>query len=176
VIKLYDLSEKLALHRPTYNDCIVISTTKEESDRCPVVQKAYIYPGRIVPKYMVRGGKVYKICYLNPMWFINGFIVYVENDKVYEVSVFGRHTNADPETNVFCLRDDMKNVTFNLEYFYSLVEALEIFSLDSCHCQPNKEDVVYKELPSLRLTTETLRRLECKIRAWIQYLKKSFKR
>ena len=173
---MYDLSEKLALHRPTYDDYIIISTTKEENDRCSIVQKAYVYLGRIVPKYIVKKGKVYKICYLNPMWFINGFIVYVENNKVYEVSVFGRHTNADPETNVFCLRNDMKNIVFNLEYFYNLVEALEIFSLDSCHCQPNKEDVIYKELPSLRLTTETLRRLKCKTRIWIQHLKKSFKR
>lgn len=164
------------LHKPTYDNCIVISTTKKESENCPIIQKAYMYLGRIVPKYVVRNSKVYKIYYLNPMWFINGFIVYVENDKVCTVSIFGKHTNADPKTNVFCLREDMKNVIFDLKYFYNLLEAFEIFSLDSCHCLPREGDIRYKQLFSIRLTPENLRRIQCKTKNWIQYLKKSFKK
>lgn len=126
-------------------DCTVVYSGSDEL----FVEKSYIYLGQIIPNRAIKQKNVYEITYLHPLYFIEGFIVITENDKVNRIVILGYHPNRDGKTGLYCLPDYKKSITFSEDYFNILLTNIKTFYLDSCYLTPRVEHIKYKKLKSV---------------------------
>ena len=128
-----------------YKSCTVVCSGSNEL----FVEKSYIYLGQIVPNRAIKQKNVYEITYLHPLYFIEGFIIITENDKVNRIVILGYHPNRDGKTGLYCLPDYKKNITFSEDYFNILLTNIKTFYLDSCYLTPRAKHLKYKKLKSI---------------------------
>lgn len=148
--RLSNYWKKRAPHKPVdyVDDRIVIWS---HNDDLPLVEKCYLYEGQIIPNRMVKDKNVFEITYLNPMFYINGFLVMTENDMVRTITLFGYHPNRDPKTNLYCLPDYKKGVKYDQVYFERLLTNIKTYYLDDCFYTPSHSHVTYKKLKSMAI-------------------------
>ncbi|MFW9871828.1 MAG: hypothetical protein ACFFG0_01915 [Candidatus Thorarchaeota archaeon] len=111
-------------------------------------EKHHIYIDRIIPNRIIIKREVYKITYLDKLYFIEGFDVVTENDKVRRVYLYGFHPNRD-DNGLYCLPDEKKNQLFTENYFNMLVSNIKTYYYDSCYFKPPSGDIRYKKLKSM---------------------------
>ena len=92
--------------------------------------------------------KMFFIVYLNPVYFINGFDVVTENDKVRHVYLFGFHPNRD-DNGLYCLPDEKKNQIFSERYFNMLIANIKTYYFDSCFFKPPSNLIKFKKMQSM---------------------------
>lgn len=126
-------------------DCTIIHAG---NDRL-FVETSYIYLGRIIPNRVIKQKNVYEITYLHPFYFIEGFVVITENNKVNRIVIFGYHPNRDGKSGLYCLPNYKINVIFSEDYFKILLSNIKTFYLDSCHLTPRADHLKYKKLQSI---------------------------
>jgi hypothetical protein len=115
----------------------------------PLVEKVYVYEGRITPNRVIKNKNVYEVTHINPLYIMNGFMLITEQDFVKTITLFGYHPNRDPETNLYCLPDYKKGVIYNEQYFDMLLTNIKTYYLDNCFFIPGKTQVTYKKLKSV---------------------------
>jgi hypothetical protein len=115
----------------------------------PLVEKTHIYEGCIIPNRVIKGRNVYEIIEIGPQYYINGFSVTTEQDKVQLVTLFGYHPNRDPKTNLYCIPDYKKGVIFDQIYLDRLITNIKTYYLDNCYFIPRS--VKYRKLKSIAI-------------------------
>jgi hypothetical protein len=105
-------------------------------------EKNYIYNGQIIPNRVIQNKTVFKIIELDPIWFLNGFCVTVENNLVKRVIVFGYHPNKDWKTGNFCLPEHKLNIKYTKSYEKMLINTLKTFYLDDCYVKPLDKQII----------------------------------
>lgn len=97
----------------------------------------------IVPKYMVRLGKIYYIDKVKDRRLITvNYKLMLEKGKIESMLLNGSiHPNCDPKTSQFCLPDFIKeiDITENTDGLRNHIERLlKTFYLDNCYFTPWK--------------------------------------
>lgn len=118
-------------------------------DNLPLVEKTYIYEGRITPNRVIKNKNVYEVTYIDPLYIINGFMIITEQDFVKTITLFGYHPNRNPETNLYCLPDYKKGIEYTNIYFESLLTNIKTYYLDDCFFVPSLKHLKYKKMKSL---------------------------
>lgn len=126
-----------------------------------LVEKVYIYEGQIVPNRLIKNKSAYEITYLDPLYFINGFMVITEQDFVKTITLFGYHPNRDPITNLYCLPDYKKGVEYNKTYFDMLMVNIKTYYLDNCFFIPGSIHIKFKKINSLYVQVNRGEENEC---------------
>lgn len=126
-----------------YDDVTII-----QSGNSKLYEKHHLYVGKIVPNRVLQNKNVFQITFLDEVYFISGFDVVTENDKVRRVYLFGFHPNRD-DNGLYCLSEGKKNQTFSKEYFNVLLANIRTYYFDSCYFKPPSKFIKYKKLQSV---------------------------
>jgi len=118
------------------------------SGNTKLYEKHYIYIGQIIPERIISKKNVYKITFLDKIYFLDGLDVVTENDKVRRIYLFGFHPNRD-ENGIYCLPDNKKNVEFTRDYFNILLSNIKTYYFDSCYFKPPKKLINYVKMKSM---------------------------
>ena len=116
-----------------------------------IIEKTHIYEGQITPTRVVKNKNAYEIISIHPQYIIYGFTVTTFNDIVETIALHGFHPNRDPNTNLYCLPDYKKNVTFSSVYYELLLTNIKTYYLDSCFFIPTKAHLEYKKMNSISI-------------------------
>ena len=119
------------------------------SDRKNLYKKTHIFIQKIIPNRVIKDKNVYEITYLDSMYHLDGFEITTENDKVFNVKIFGFHPNSDPDTDIFCIPDFKTGVYLTKEYLDLIVTNVQTYYLDKCFFNPTGKKVQYKKLQSI---------------------------
>lgn len=117
--------------------------------RKKLFKKTHIFIKQIIPNRVIKDKNVYKIKYLNEIYYLDGFEVSTENDKVINVRVFGFHPNCDPDTDNFCLPDFKKGVYLTTEYLNLIITNIQTYYLDNSFFNPTGKDLRYEKMKSM---------------------------
>jgi len=112
-------------------------------------KKTHIFIKQIIPNRVIKGKNVYKITYLDKIFYLDGFEISTENDKVMNVRVFGFHPNCDTNTDNFCLPDFKKGVFLSDEYFKLILTNIQTYYLDNCFFNPTGKQLRYEKMKSM---------------------------
>jgi len=99
--------------------------------------RKYLFRRKIIPDKLICISNFYKIILIDSEYIINKFEVYVdETRRVKKILIVnGKHPNCDPETNIFCLPDSIKDRIINVDLINIIVETLKIFNYNSSYYQ-----------------------------------------
>jgi len=92
---------------------------------------------------------VYNITFLDEQYYLDGFEISTENDKVMNVRVFGFHPNCDPNTDNFCLPDFKKGTFFTEDYLKLILTNIQTYYLDNCFFNPTGKQLRYEKMKSM---------------------------
>lgn len=120
-----------------------------------IYRKTHIFINRIIPNRVIKDRNIHDISYLDKMFYLDGFEVSTENDKVMNVRVFGIHPNCDPDTDNFCLPDFKKGTYFNSDYLNLIKTNIETYYLDNCFFNPTGKKLRYKKMKSIFVQLNT---------------------
>ena len=112
-------------------------------------KKTHIFINQVIPNRVIKEKNVYKITYLDEMFYLDGFEISTENDKVMNVRVFGFHPNCDANTDNFCLPDFKKGVFLTDEYFKLILTNIQTYYLDNCFFNPTGKQLRYEKMKSM---------------------------
>lgn len=126
-----------------YDSAIIIT-----SGHTKLYEKHHIYIDEIIPNRIIIKKNIHKITFLDKVYFINGFDVVTENDKVRRVHLFGFHPNRD-DNGLYCLSEQKKNKLFTEEYFKILLSNIKTYYFDSCYFKPPSNLIKYKKMKSI---------------------------
>lgn len=113
-----------------------------ESDTGP--QRDYdIYIGEIIPKFIIENGVPKTITQLDKSWYLQGFVIKRLNNKLGGVTVFGKHPNADINTDQLCLKEEEVGAIVNdVEALKNiLINRLEVYYFDHSHFRPHLHQI-----------------------------------
>lgn len=123
---------------------IIVGSTKEN-----LYKKTHIFITKIIPNRIIMEKNVYEITFLDELYHLDGFEIDTENDKVFNVRVFGFHPNCDPETNIFCIPDFKKGCVITNEYIDAIITNIHTYYLDNCYYNPLGKHLQYRKLKSI---------------------------
>ena len=126
-----------------YYDVTIIKSGDSE-----LYEEHHLYIGKVIPNRVIKNKNVFQITFLNALYFIKGFDVVTENNKVRRVHLFGFHPNRD-DNGLYCLPEEKKNQTFTKEYFDMLIANIRTYYFDSCYFKPPSKFIKYKKLQSM---------------------------
>lgn len=126
-----------------YNSSITITSGNQKLN-----EKHYIYIDEIIPNRIISKKNVYEITFLDQVYFVNGFDVVTENNKVRRVYLFGFHPNRD-SNGLYCLPDKKINVEFTEDYFKMLLSNIRTYYFDSCYFKPPSKLIKYRKIKSI---------------------------
>jgi hypothetical protein len=112
-------------------------------------RKTHIFVNQVIPNRVIKEKNVHKITYLDEMFYLDGFEISTENDKVINVRVFGFHPNCDPNTDNFCLPDFKKGVFLTEKYFNLILTNIQTYYLDNCFFNPTGKQLRYEKMKSM---------------------------
>ncbi len=112
-------------------------------------RKTHIFVNQVIPNRVIKEKNVYKITYLDKMFYLDGFEITTENDKVINVRVFGFHPNSDSNTDNFCLPDFKKGVFLTERYFNLILTNIQTYYLDNCFFNPTGKQLRYEKMKSM---------------------------
>jgi len=124
------------------------SATIIVSGNSKLYEKHHIYINKIIPNRIILKKNVYKITFLDKVYFINGFDVVTENDKIRRIYLFGFHPNRD-DNGLYCLPEHKKNQLFTEQYFNMLLSNIKTYYFDSCYFKPPSSLIKYKKMKSM---------------------------
>ena len=128
------------------NDVHLIVGNSNQKD---LYRKTHIFIKTIIPNRVIQGKNIFKITYLNEIYYLDGFEVSTENDKVINVRVFGFHPNCEPNTDNFCLPDFKKGVYLSTDYLNVIITNIQTYYLDNCFFNPTGKDLRYEKMKSI---------------------------
>jgi hypothetical protein len=126
-----------------YDDATIITSGNSE-----LYEKHHLYIGKIIPNRLIKNKNLFEITFLDKVYFINGFDVVTENDKVRRVHLFGFHPNRE-DNGLYCLPDEKKNKIFTEEYFNILLSNIKTYYFDSCYFKPPPQSIKFTKLKSI---------------------------
>ena len=109
----------------------------------------HIFINQVIPNRVIKEKNVYKITYLDEWFYLDGFEISTENDKVTNVRVFGFHPNCDSNTDNFCLPDFKKGVELTDKYFKLILTNIKTYYLDNCFFNPTGKQLRYEKMKSI---------------------------
>ena len=86
---------------------------------------------------IIYSGKAWKIIQINDKYVIRDF--YIETDsynKIINIVLNDPHPNCDPETNLFCIPNNLYKIEFNETSLNLIENMIQIYHLDSCYFTP----------------------------------------
>jgi hypothetical protein len=112
-------------------------------------RKTHIFINQIIPNRVIMNKCAYTITHIDEQYYLDGFEVSTENDKVMNVRVFGFHPNCDPDTDNFCLPDFKKGVFLTSEYLNLILTNIQTYYLDNCFFNPTGKHLRYEKMKSM---------------------------
>jgi len=112
-------------------------------------RKTHIFIKQIIPNRVIMDKNVYNITFLDEQYYLDGFEISTENDKVMNVRVFGFHPNCDPNTDNFCLPDFKKGTFFTEDYLKLILTNIQTYYLDNCFFNPTGKQLRYEKMKSI---------------------------
>lgn len=95
---------------------------------------------KIIPDKLIYDGEIHEITKLDKSLWINGFEIYMdENRNIEKVVINGVHPNADPDTNILCLTDEVIGKAFKDVGFPMLYSLISTYNLTYCYFRPWKK-------------------------------------
>src|SRR4030042_6750232 len=92
---------------------------------------------KIIPDKIIYEGSIHEITKLDKSLWINGFEIYLdENRNIEKVVIDGEHPNADPDTNVLCLTNEIIGKTFEEVGFPMIFSLISTYNLTHCYFRP----------------------------------------
>ncbi len=137
---LLNFLKKLGQHEPI----IIGSAVGKE-----LYKKTYIYIKEIIPNRVILDKNAFRITHLDKMFYLDGFEVTTENDRVKNVKIFGNHPNSDTVTDIFCLPDFKKGVFFTDKYLNLIFTNIQTYYLDNCYFNPTGKELRYEKMKSI---------------------------
>lgn len=115
-----------------------------------------LYKGLLIPDILVKDGKPYAITYLDPQFYIHGFLVFTESMKVENIILLGVHPNQDNNYK-YCLNEEKRNKLFTEIYFNALVRSIKTYYVDDAYFIPGWGFLRCSEeaLPHLSMSVNT---------------------
>ncbi len=117
--------------------------------RKSLYKKTHIFIQEIIPNRVIKNKNVYKITYLDKIYYLDGFEISTENDKVINVRVFGFHPNCHPETDNFCLPNFKKGVYLTSDYLNLIITNIQTYYLDQCFFNQTGKELRYEKMKSM---------------------------
>ena len=112
-------------------------------------KKTHIFINQIIPNRVIKNKNVHNITYLDETYYLDGFEVSTENDKVINVRVFGFHPNCDSNTDNFCLPNFKKDVLLTDKYLKLILTNIKTYYLDNCFFNPTGKHLRYEQMKSM---------------------------
>lgn len=116
---------------------------------CKLYKQTHIYIQKIIPNRIVMDKNVYEITYLDKMYHLGGFQIETENNRVFNVRLFGFHPNCNLETNEYCIPDFKKGCQLTDGYIRGITTNIQTYYFDACYFKPIKRNLRYRKLKSI---------------------------
>jgi len=120
-----------------------------DNKRASLYRRTHIFINQIIPNRVIKEKNVHEITFLSELYYIDGFEVSTENDKVINIRLFGFHPNCNPDTDNFCLPDFKKGSYFTSDYLNLIITNIQTYYLDNCFFNPTGKDLRYKKMKSM---------------------------
>ena len=99
----------------------------------------------IVPRKLIFQNKMFEILKINSDYHIRGYTIKTCDDFIEEVIISGKHPNANPRTDEFCIPNFLRKYKITEESLKMINNILYCFNLDDCYFTP-WNDITYKKL------------------------------
>ena len=105
------------------------------------------YFEKIIPKFIIKDGVPEVLTYVNEKYNLEGFMIKTIMNKLSSVKIYGRHPNADLNTDELCLKVEEKHaVVTDIKALKDiLINRLQVWYLNDCHFRP--DEFFYKTKP-----------------------------
>ena len=102
--------------------------------------RSHIFTETIVPKRIIYDRKkVIQISDIEKNYIITKVIVLTDGrNRIKEIKLKQKHPNCDPETNIFCIPDYLRNVVLDKNIFKIITILISTYNLDNCYFTPWK--------------------------------------
>ncbi len=90
----------------------------------------------IVPSRLIYQGQTKRIRRVNRNFVINSYEIYLAGRIILKVKIDASHPNCDPDTNEFCISDNLKHKVIDQKILPTLENMFKTFNLDNCYYQP----------------------------------------
>ena len=95
---------------------------------------------KIIPDKLIYFGEIYEIKKLDKSLWINGFEIYLdENKNIEKIVLDGEHPNAEPETNVLCLTNEIIGKSIEEVGIPMILSSIATYNLSHCYFRPWKK-------------------------------------
>lgn len=92
---------------------------------------------KIIPDKLIYRGKIREMIKLNKNLWINGFEIHLdENRNIEKIVIDGKHPNADPSTNVFCLTNEIIGKPVESVGFSMIFSLISTYNLTQSYFKP----------------------------------------
>jgi hypothetical protein len=92
---------------------------------------------KIIPDKLIYNEEIHEIRRLDKSLWINGFEIYLdENRNIEKVVIDGEHPNADPDTKVLCLTDDIIGKPLENILIPMILSSIATYNLNHCYFRP----------------------------------------
>lgn len=103
------------------------------------MDKNYCILTSITPIKLIYENKIYSITSIDNDFIINKYKIIIDrNDRIKRVYIDANHPNADPNTDIFCLPEELKNRYLSNSLIKNIETMMEIYNLNNCYFMPWK--------------------------------------
>jgi hypothetical protein len=112
----------------------------------------FYYDGILRPSNAIKGNKLYKITTLDSMYDIHSLTILTRDDKIEDIHSPAIHPNINPDTSLYCLSPEYKDLIFSVNLFQTLLRLMSTYYLDNCYFNPIalENQVIFEEQPTIK--------------------------
>lgn len=91
----------------------------------------------IIPSRLIYQNKLYSIISIDDDYIINKYEIYLDNyDRIENIHIDANHVNSDPDTDLFCLPEDIKQRQLSNKLIREIEIIMETYNLNNCYYTP----------------------------------------
>jgi hypothetical protein len=129
-----------------------VQTSSIQYSKFGIAQQYFYYNGILKPLKAIKENKIYKIKIIDPAYQLHSLTITTINNIIKYVHAHVLHPNFNPETLLYCLSPNNKEMDFNQTNIDYLISLIETYYLDTCYFNPMglNNQIQFEEIPTIR--------------------------
>jgi len=91
----------------------------------------------LVPTRLIYQNKLYSIADIDGDHIINKYEIFLDDeDRIKKICIDADHVNSEPQTDIFCIPEELKNRYLTKKIIKEIEIAIETYNLNDCYFTP----------------------------------------